>query len=102
MSGKIKIDFKNPEALRELSRCCLLKDFNLNVELPPDKLLPTLPLRLNYLLWMEDLLQQANITDEIVGVDVGCGASCVYCLLIARMHSEWKMFGLEIGEICGT
>lgn len=92
----MKIDFKNPECVRSLSKCCLHKDFNLDIELPPLKLLPTIPLRLNYLLWIEDLLQHARISEPIVGVDIGCGASCIYCLLAVRMNVNWKMFALEI------
>lgn len=95
----MKIDFKNPESVRVLTRCCLMKDFNLDIELPPEKLLPTVPLRLNYLLWMEDLLKHAGIKGEsITGIDIGCGASCIYCLLAVRMNSNWKMFALEIDE----
>lgn len=98
ISGNIKIDFKNPESARIFTRCCLLKDFNLDIVLPPDKLLPTIPLRLNYLLWMEDLLKHAGITEDITGVDIGCGASCIYCLLTVRMNETWKVFALEIDE----
>lgn len=84
--------------MRALTKCCLHKDFNLEVELPPDKLLPTIPLRLNYLLWIEDLIKHSSITEKITGVDIGCGASCVYCLLAIRMNPSWKMFALEIDE----
>lgn len=79
-----------------LTKTCLLKDFNLNVQLPATKLIPTLPLRLNYIHWVEDLLRHAGTTSQIVGVDIGCGASCIYCLLAARMNESWKMFALEI------
>lgn len=76
-----------------------MKDFNLDIELPPEKLLPTVPLRLNYLLWMEDLLKHAGIIGEsITGIDIGCGASCIYCLLAVRMNSNWRMFALEIDD----
>lgn len=95
ISGQVKIDFNNPECVRLLSKCCLQKDFSLDIELPPQKLLPTIPLRLNYLLWIEDLLNHAAITKQVNGVDIGCGASCIYCLLAVRMNTEWKMFALE-------
>lgn len=61
--------------------------------------MPTIPLRLNYLHWMEDLLlKDHGLNDEISGIDIGCGASCVYCLLAVRMHPEWKMYALEIDD----
>lgn len=98
ISGKLKIDFKNVEALRVFTKCCLHKDFNLNINLPPNKLLPTIPLRLNYLLWIEDLLNEHKIIDNVVGIDIGCGSSCIYCLLATRSHGDWKMFALEIDD----
>ena len=77
------MNFKDPNTLRVLTRCLLLKDFNLKVDIPADKLVPTLPLRLNYILWIEDLLDvflssenaaHAKNNDEIIGIDVGeCG-----------------------------
>lgn len=39
-----------------------------------------------------------DISEEVTGVDIGCGASCIYCLLMARMNSAWKMFALEIDD----
>lgn len=70
----------------------------MEIEIPPDKLLPTLPLRLNYILWIEDLLKHSDIKDEIIGIDIGTGACCIYCLLALRMNDNWRMFGLEIDK----
>ncbi|XP_070501531.1 U6 small nuclear RNA (adenine-(43)-N(6))-methyltransferase [Chironomus tepperi] len=98
VNGKIKLDFKDPESIRILTKCCLKKDFNLDIEIPPDKLLPTLPLRINYILWIEDLLNHCEIKSEIVGIDIGTGACSIYCLLSVRMNKDWKMFALEIDK----
>lgn len=98
INGKVKLNFKDQDSVRVLTKCCLIKDFNLNVELPPDKLLPTIPLRLNYILWMEDLLNHCGIKENITGIDIGTGASCIYCLLAVRMNVNWKMFALEIDK----
>lgn len=67
------IDFKNQEALRALTTTLLHKDFGLRVEIPLNRLVPTLPLRLNYLLWLEDLLHLSVKTREgqTRGVDIG-------------------------------
>ena len=66
------------------------------MELPPDRLVPTLPLRLNYLLWVEDLLQEVNpATEKIVhGIDIGTGACCIYPILAARMKG-WHFTATE-------
>ena len=78
------INFQDPCALRELA-CALLEcDFNLKLEIPLDRLIPTIPLRLNYVHWIEDLL----MTDDgrvpsgngIHGIDIGvcvCACACV-------------------------
>lgn len=47
---------------------------------------------------MEDLLAHAGMTGEVTGIDVGCGASCIYCLLAVRNKFDWKMFALEIDK----
>jgi len=94
LSGEAKYDFKNPEALAELTKTLLQKDFNLKVDFPITRLVPTLPLRLNYILWIEDLLKAAlPKTDDVVGIDIGTGASCIYPLLAAKQG--WKIIATE-------
>lgn len=65
------MDFKDINALHAVTRCLLLKDFNLDVCLPKDKLIPTLPLRLNYILWLEDIFKAAECDQNITGIDIG-------------------------------
>jgi len=40
-NGQSYINFKDPKALRELTRCLLDKDFGIKVVLPEDRLCPT-------------------------------------------------------------
>ncbi|XP_047504151.1 RNA N6-adenosine-methyltransferase mettl16 isoform X2 [Pieris napi] len=70
VTGKITIDFKDPRVLRVLTACLLKSDFDLDVSIPEDRLVPTLPLRLNYILWIEDLLETFDRTDNIKGIDI--------------------------------
>jgi U6 snRNA m6A methyltransferase len=91
----VRLDFSDHESRIVLTKSCLHQDFDLDVNLPSNRLCPTLPLRINYILFIEDLLSHCQITDEVTGVDIGTGASSIYCLLIARMNHEWKMFALE-------
>ncbi|GLV35024.1 uncharacterized protein CBL_09504 [Carabus blaptoides fortunei] len=102
LTGKIRIDFKNNETLRALTQTLLKKDFGLDVIIPLDRLIPTVPLRLNYILWIEDLL--SIVTEEVEsekqdvhGIDIGTGASCVYPLLAAKIHN-WHMTANEINS----
>lgn len=78
----------------------LKRDFNLDVELPPDRLVPTLPLRLNYLLWIEDLLQIVKPVNDVKihGIDIGTGACCIYPILAARKNN-WHFTATEADEI---
>lgn len=70
--------------MRALSRALLLQDFGVEVDIPENVLIPTIPLRLNYILWLEDLLEGAKQScegttapgstggEEVVrGIDVG-------------------------------
>lgn len=71
-SGKPYINFKDPSALRCLSTVLLKKHFGINLEIPLDRLIPTIPLRLNYIHWIEDLITKDHYQNDVVtGVDVG-------------------------------
>ncbi|XP_078044506.1 U6 small nuclear RNA (adenine-(43)-N(6))-methyltransferase [Augochlora pura] len=100
LTGKVKLDFKNEECLRVLTEVLLKHDFNLDVKIPPNKLVPTLPLRLNYVLWIEDLINHSSLCEmkDAIGIDIGTGAVCIYPLLFARMYGN-RMIGTEIDEI---
>lgn len=66
----MNIDFKDEAALKTLTKCLLKQDFNLTVDLPPKQLVPTLPLRLNYILWIEDIIETLKMSD-VIGLDIG-------------------------------
>ena len=70
LSGKINFNFKDHGAVWALTKCLLQRDFKLNVEIIPGHLVPTLPLRLNYLLWIEDLLVLYK-PKTVLGIDIG-------------------------------
>ncbi|KAL1512651.1 hypothetical protein ABEB36_002210 [Hypothenemus hampei] len=97
LSGKPVFDFKNPEALRVLARTLLKEDFSLDVEIPKNKLVPTIPLRLNYILWIEDLLNYFQCNEGIKGIDIGTGASCIYPLLAVKKNN-WRMLATETDD----
>lgn len=97
ISGKVTFDFKDPDSLRALCKTLLKKDFNLDVEIPKTKLVPTIPLRLNYILWIEDLLEFLHRSQGIKGIDIGTGASCIYPLLAAKKNG-WHMLATEADQ----
>ncbi|KAJ5927118.1 hypothetical protein N7516_008891 [Penicillium verrucosum] len=51
-----QLDFTDPAAVRQLTTTLLQQDFHLKVEIPEDRLCPPVPNRLNYILWLQDLL----------------------------------------------
>lgn len=71
VTGKVTIDFKDANSLRILTKCLLKSDFNLDVDIPEDRLVPTLPLRLNYILWLEDFMISIQRNHDIKGLDIG-------------------------------
>lgn len=98
VSGKLFLDFQNPESLRQLSITLMKEDFGLDVELPPDRLVPTIPLRLNYILWIEDILNNSKANGEIRGIDIGTGGSCVYPLLSNSLN-KWSFLATEVDDL---
>ncbi|XP_023315531.1 U6 small nuclear RNA (adenine-(43)-N(6))-methyltransferase isoform X2 [Trichogramma pretiosum] len=90
LNGKLTIDFNNKYHLRMLTQALLKHDFDLQVTIPRNNLIPTLPLRLNYILWIEDLLRHAGIRElhNVTGIDIGTGPIGIYPLLIQRMFKS--------------
>ncbi len=107
---KQTIDFTNPAACRELTKILLKKDFGVTWDLPEGHLVPPLTNRLNYILWVEDLLNlsspsstgdssssdSSSLSNKIIrGLDIGCGASCIYPLLGASLLN-WHFVGIDV------
>lgn len=55
-----------------LTETLLKHDFDLRVNIPPDKLNPAITLRMNYILWIEDLMKHSELVmDKVTGIDIG-------------------------------
>ncbi|VDD79871.1 unnamed protein product [Mesocestoides corti] len=93
--GKICPDFKQPRLLAALARALLLEDFGLDVDVPVDRLIPTIPLRLNYILWIEDILTAMQVPHKALTIlDIGTGSCCIYPIIGAKKNS-WNFIGSE-------
>ncbi|GEM11420.1 ribosomal RNA large subunit methyltransferase F [Rhodotorula toruloides] len=72
-AGWSTIDFQDDAAIRALTAALLERDFHLRIELPSDRLCPTIPSRLEYVLFV---LRLALITSDrsspasFVGLDM--------------------------------
>jgi 23S rRNA A1618 N6-methylase RlmF len=102
--GSAQLKWDDPKAMVELCRALLSEDFGVQWSMPLHALCPTVPSRLNYLLWIEDLLALSshhpssapnNCDQQIVGIDIGTGASCIYPLLgVAELG--WRFIATEV------
>lgn len=94
------MDFKDEDSLRVLAKTLLKNDFDLDVNIPRGYLVPTIPLRLNYILWLEDIFQAFGSQEEkseLHGIDIGTGATCIYPLMAAKKN-KWRMIGTDNDE----
>ena len=57
--------------MRVLAQTLLKEDFDLDVELPTNSLIPRVPQRLNYVLWIDELLRHNGFSEDVVGIDIG-------------------------------
>ncbi|KAL8228377.1 hypothetical protein R6Q57_015961 [Mikania cordata] len=102
--GRPKIDWKDFNATRELTRVLLLHDHSLTWWIPDGQLCPTVPNRSNYIHWIEDLLSSDIIPDyhrddnTIKGFDIGTGANCIYPLLGASLLG-WSFVGTDVTDV---
>ncbi|XP_050451458.1 U6 small nuclear RNA (adenine-(43)-N(6))-methyltransferase [Cataglyphis hispanica] len=98
IAGKVRIDFQNRKSLRVLTETLLKHDFDLHVSIPPDNLNPAITLRMNYILWIEDLMKHSKLEmNKITGVDIGTGAICIYALLLAKIYG-CHVIGTEVDK----
>lgn len=97
------LDFRSDSALRALASALLLRDFGLDVRIPEDRLAPTIPNRLDYVLHLLDLLPclESFAPDNAAWkfLDIGTGASAIYGLLIAKLCPQASLvIGTELDE----
>lgn len=66
-TGRSTIDWKDPEAMRELTRVMLRHDFGIEWDVPLDRLCPPVANRLNYICWLADLMKLGEQSSGGVG-----------------------------------
>ncbi|TKA45821.1 hypothetical protein B0A54_03506 [Friedmanniomyces endolithicus] len=89
-----------------LTKTLLKCHFGLTISLPDDRLCPPVPVRWNYIRWIQQLLDTTSETytdrydpsREVLGLDIGVGASCIYPLLACASRPQWRMMGTEIDQ----
>jgi hypothetical protein len=103
--GRCHYQYTSWEATRQLTSTLLQTDFGVEWWLPDGHLVPTLTSRANYLHWVHDLLQLSRPEEgarsaagsALRGLDIGCGANYIYCLLGAAIYG-WRMAGADVTD----
>ncbi|KAH9966325.1 hypothetical protein BGW80DRAFT_1230306 [Lactifluus volemus] len=96
------IDFHDPTAQRRLTQALLFRDFNIQLEIPNDRLCPPVPNRLNYILWLQDIISHTTSPESstsIRGIDIGTGASAIYPLIACRLSPNWHFVATDIDSV---
>ncbi|EPQ50290.1 hypothetical protein GLOTRDRAFT_123633 [Gloeophyllum trabeum ATCC 11539] len=85
---------------RRLTEALLHRDFGLRVTIPGDRLCPPVPNRLNYILWLQDIVRETSDNPDglVRGIDIGTGASAIYPLLACRLQPNWHFVATEIDQ----
>ncbi|KAF2199180.1 hypothetical protein GQ43DRAFT_399306 [Delitschia confertaspora ATCC 74209] len=103
---KGELDFKNPQTVQQLTKSILKAEFDLKINLPDDRLCPPVPIRWNYAHWIQELIDStnSNYSDnydpkrQVVGLDIGTGASAIYAMLLLRTRPNWTMCVTDIDK----
>lgn len=98
-SGKWVIDFDSRDATLALTCAILKHHYNLRLTLPPGHLVPTIPNRVQYILWATALLDSDVLKNHLVVLDIGTGPSCIYPMLGSRMFPNWSFIGSDSDHI---
>lgn len=99
--GRETLNFAEPAAVTLLNTALLQWQFGLvHYHVPPGYLCPAVPGRLDYLLYLQDLLtasfQGRKVPAAAVQLlDIGCGANLIYSILAAKAL-RWQAIGSDI------
>jgi 23S rRNA (adenine1618-N6)-methyltransferase len=97
------IEFANPDSVKALNKALLISDYDIkNWDIPQNYLCPPIPGRADYIHYIADLLAESNNGiipegENIVGLDIGIGANCIYPI-IGNETYQWSFVGTDIDE----
>ncbi|MEW5302420.1 MAG: hypothetical protein WDW36_005209 [Sanguina aurantia] len=97
--GRAHFDYTSWGGTKTLTATLLAADFGIEWDLPAGALVPTVTNRANYIHWLSDLLALSSPPGGVVrGLDIGCGANFIYCLLGASLY-DWTMVGVDVTQV---
>ncbi|KAF8148848.1 hypothetical protein B0H34DRAFT_200530 [Crassisporium funariophilum] len=103
LSRRRTIDFKNDGAQRRLTEAILFCDFGIVLRIPDNRLCPPVPNRLNYILWIQDIMHAHDHVSSyserrVRGIDIGTGSTAIYPFLACALDSNWEFIATELDE----
>jgi len=104
--GELTINFGDAQSVLLLNKALLAHFYEIDFwQIPAGYLCPPIPGRVDYIHYIADLLSssfQVDLTkvrgSQIKGLDIGCGANCIYPLLGSRSY-DWSFVGADIDNI---
>lgn len=115
----VYIDFRDADSSIALTEAMLEHDFGIHVSLRNDRLCPAIPNRINYIAWLQEIVDKVQSIAECVShlekngdeerpakrikqhpesvriLDVGTGASCIYPILGCALD-DWNFIATDI------
>lgn len=101
--GNYSIDFKDPEAVKNLNKSLLHFFYGVELwDIPEGYLCPPIPGRADYIHYLADLLKDSDSKlrrgKSVKILDIGTGANCIYPLIGHREYG-WNFVGSETDHI---
>ncbi len=102
--GDDSVDFSNPEAVKTLNKALLKHHYQIDGwDVPEGYLWPPIPGRADYIHHIADVLKESNYGqipegENVVCLDVGVGANCIYPLIGASEYG-WSFIASDIDEV---
>jgi len=94
-SKKKTINFSDPKAVKALNTALLKHHYNIDYwEFSEKNLCPPIPGRVEYIHIINDLLKSTKVNRDILILDVGTGATCIYPILGQKEYG-WDFIGSE-------
>ena len=97
------IDFSDPKAVKVLNKALLKTYYRVDFwSIPANYLCPPIPGRADYIHYIADLLAESNNGeisngDNILGLDIGTGANCIYPILGNAIYN-WNFVATDIDK----
>jgi 23S rRNA (adenine1618-N6)-methyltransferase len=93
------VDWADLKVVYTFNKALLKLHFNIqDWEMPQGYLVPPIPSRTDYVYHIADLINEPT-TLSVKGLDIGCGANCIYPLIATSIFPHWSMVGTDIDPV---